>query len=438
MKKILLIALIVVSTTELIGNDLIPIAPSKNGLFPTSQKILSYEIEVMREVKLNDYKNCLFLRHVEVIMDGPESACGNLETTSTIRKGNFKEEVFRDAVKQMLWNSGGFKHVITETDLGGKISREDLYKKYGNFLIADVGIYWEDCEQYRFELKIILPDFIEDVPLLMLTRSQAKSFTSRSKSLFYPVFNEYKKWIEKSFKNTWTKDPKELIGIIDQVKIGEQIWSSKNLNVDHFQNGDKIKQAKNEEEWISATEKGEPVWCYYMFNEMNEHRFGKIYNLYALLDKRGIAPKGWHIPNQLEWNKILNNYFKDEAVFTYSIIAEEKKEELREYARKLRVKDVKKKYISNRDWVKYWLKPGTNETGFSAIPSGSYSKILGFNEEENLFPKAAEWWFKNKNSDLIGSFLINLQEGIKLNIVYTNEFSGFHSMQGNSIRVVKD
>lgn len=437
MKRILLIILILATKSEVIANNLVPTLPAKNGSFPTSHKLLPYEIELMREVKLNEYQNCLLLRHVEIIMDGPESSCGNIEVQTDVRKGNFKQDGFRDACKQMLLNAGGFKHVINETELGNKNSRKELYEKYGKFLMADVGIYWEGCQQYRFELKIILPDSIEDAPLLMLTRSNSHGLKNLNKSLFYPVFNGYKKWIEQSTSNKWTKDPKSLISLIDEVKIGDQTWSRKNLNVDHFQNGDKIRQAKNEEEWQLATAKGEPVWCYYMFNEMNEHRFGKLYNLYVLLDKRGIAPKGWHVPSQSEWNKILNNHFVKETIFSYTVITEEKKEELREYARKLRVKDVKKNYISERDWINYWLKPGTNETGFSAIPSGYYSQILGFRETESLFPKAAQWWFKNKNPDVVGSFLMDLEVGIKIDFVFGG-FSGSHSMQGNSIRLVKD
>jgi hypothetical protein len=258
-------------------------------------------------------------------MDGPESECGNIEVSSFYRSGNMKQEEFQNTVKQMLVNSGGFKNIISMNELNSENSREELFNKYGKFLIADAGIYWEGCSQYRFELKIILPDANEDVPLLLLTRSSSVSPKRINKSLYYPVFNAYKEWIEQSFSNKWTTDPKKFVGEIDEVKIGDQIWSGKNLNIGHFQNGDKIKQAKNHQEWQTAIVNGEPAWCYYMFNEMNEHRFGKIYNLYVLLDKRGITPKGWSIPTQKEWNKILNNHFPNESIFAYSIVSERKK-----------------------------------------------------------------------------------------------------------------
>jgi uncharacterized protein (TIGR02145 family) len=104
------------------------------------------------------------------------------------------------------------------------------------------------------------------------------------------------------------------------------------------------------------------------------------------------------------------------------------------------VVDYKKKYISNRDWVKYWLKPGTNDTGFSAIPGGSYNYITEFSEQENQFPNYAAWWFKSKDSKVAGSILINLNDGIKIDYTYSEEIADFYSksMEGNSIRLVKN
>ena len=39
---------------------------------------------------------------------------------------------------------------------------------------------------------------------------------------------------------------------IEVVKIGNQIWTSKNLDVDKFNNGDVIPEAKTVEEWKTA------------------------------------------------------------------------------------------------------------------------------------------------------------------------------------------
>ena len=53
----------------------------------------------------------------------------------------------------------------------------------------------------------------------------------------------------------------ELTYSYDEVKIGNQVWMDKNLNVDHFRNGDPIPQAKTKEEWTYAIENKEPAWC---------------------------------------------------------------------------------------------------------------------------------------------------------------------------------
>ena len=32
--------------------------------------------------------------------------------------------------------------------------------------------------------------------------------------------------------------------------------------------------------------------------------YGKLYNWYVVSDPRGLAPKGWHIPSEEEWNTL--------------------------------------------------------------------------------------------------------------------------------------
>lgn len=89
------------------------------------------------------------------------------------------------------------------------------------------------------------------------------------------------------------------------IKIGSQVWTVENLNVSTFQNGDPIPNAKTKEEWIEAYKNGKPAWCYYDNNERNGSWHGKLYNLHAITDKRGIAPKGFHIPSPGEWNTLI-------------------------------------------------------------------------------------------------------------------------------------
>lgn len=65
-------------------------------------------------------------------------------------------------------------------------------------------------------------------------------------------------------------------------------------------------EAKSEEQWINATKKKQPAWCYYDNSEMNGKKYGRLYNFYAVIDKRGLAPIGWRIPSELDYKEIIN------------------------------------------------------------------------------------------------------------------------------------
>jgi uncharacterized protein (TIGR02145 family) len=91
------------------------------------------------------------------------------------------------------------------------------------------------------------------------------------------------------------------------VTIGTQVWMTKNLDVDHFRNGDAIPQAKTDEEWKRAGENKQPAWCYYNNDPANGVKYGKLYNWYAVNDQRGLAPAGYHVPSDEEWT-ILSDY----------------------------------------------------------------------------------------------------------------------------------
>lgn len=97
------------------------------------------------------------------------------------------------------------------------------------------------------------------------------------------------------------------------VKIGTQEWTTENLNVDKFQNGDSIPEAKSFEEWVEARENNQPAWCYYENDSTNGKKFGKLYNWYAVNDPRGLAPKGYCIPSVEEWSTLFD-FFGGEKV----------------------------------------------------------------------------------------------------------------------------
>jgi uncharacterized protein (TIGR02145 family) len=91
----------------------------------------------------------------------------------------------------------------------------------------------------------------------------------------------------------------------DAVKIGENSWMIKNLDVVTFENGDTIPESKTKDEWVAYGTARKAAWCYYN-NDIGEGaQFGKLYNWYAVNDPRGLAPKGWHIPSDVEWGLLV-------------------------------------------------------------------------------------------------------------------------------------
>ncbi len=100
------------------------------------------------------------------------------------------------------------------------------------------------------------------------------------------------------------------------IKIGTNVWISKNLNVSHFRNGDTIVEIKNYNAWNNALKNHLPAWCYYNYDNRNLS-FGKIYNYFAVKDKRGIVPKGFHISTDNEFDQIHTFCLNDKNIFVF-------------------------------------------------------------------------------------------------------------------------
>ena len=84
-------------------------------------------------------------------------------------------------------------------------------------------------------------------------------------------------------------------------------WMPGNLKVSKFANGEPIMEAKTTEEWHNAGKNKQPAWCYYNNDPKNDRKYGKLYNWYAVNDPRGLAPEGWHVPDDKEWNNFPGN-----------------------------------------------------------------------------------------------------------------------------------
>ena len=131
----------------------------------------------------------------------------------------------------------------------------------------------------------------------------------------------------------------ENIGSFKEIKIGTQTWMVKNLDVNCFCNGDPMPEVKSNEEWERAGQEKKPAWCYFNNEKENDKKIGKLYNWYSVIDKRGLAPNGWHIPSLEEFG-LLKESIKNNGN-SLKEIGQGKGEGI-----------------------------GTNESGFSALASG--------------------------------------------------------------------
>jgi uncharacterized protein (TIGR02145 family) len=85
------------------------------------------------------------------------------------------------------------------------------------------------------------------------------------------------------------------------VKIGSQVWMAENLKVTRYRNGDPIPNVTGASEWKRLST---GAYCNYDNNSSNASTYGRLYNWYAVNDRRNIAPAGWHVPTDEEWRQL--------------------------------------------------------------------------------------------------------------------------------------
>jgi uncharacterized protein (TIGR02145 family) len=88
--------------------------------------------------------------------------------------------------------------------------------------------------------------------------------------------------------------------VLPSVTIGTQVWTTQNLSVVRYRNGDIIPQVTDPTQWAALTT---GAWCWYNNDSATySATYGRLYNWYATNDARGFTPQGWHIPSTSEWS----------------------------------------------------------------------------------------------------------------------------------------
>ena len=81
------------------------------------------------------------------------------------------------------------------------------------------------------------------------------------------------------------------------VKIGNQWWMAENLQVKSFNDGSPIYDGQADTNWVKKL----PMYCVYRENEIAP---GLLYNWNAVTDAKGIAPAGWHVASEADWQTL--------------------------------------------------------------------------------------------------------------------------------------
>jgi uncharacterized protein (TIGR02145 family) len=137
---------------------------------------------------------------------------------------------------------------------------------------------------------------------------------------------------------------------LPSVAIGTQIWSTKNLDVARYRNGDPIPQVTDPTQWANLTT---GAWCWYNNDSATYGAtYGRLYNWYAVNDPRGLAPQGWHVPSNREWD--IMTKFLDPTVDTTFL--------------GFTGTDVGTKMKNTSGWEGGGN--GSNSSGFSGLPGG--------------------------------------------------------------------
>ena len=194
----------------------------------------------------------------------------------------------------------------------------------------------------------------------------------------------------------------------DEIQIGKQLWLTKNLDVDHYRNGDPIPQVTDSLQWLNLKT---GAWCYYNNDSANGAIYGKLYNWYAVNDPRGLAPIGCHIPSFEEWFELRDSLGGDQLA-----------------GGKLKSTGT----IEGGDGL--WNSPNKNATnisGFSALPGSCRWKFGGvFAALGNV----GKWWSSTEyqGSEEAGAWELDKDLGSFVPVFMPDMIYGF------SVRCIKD
>jgi len=141
--------------------------------------------------------------------------------------------------------------------------------------------------------------------------------------------------------------------------ISPNLWSTTNLSVTTYRNGDAIPQVTDPTAWAALTT---GAWCYYNNDPATEPIYGRLYNWEAVDDFRGLAPLGYRVATSGDWSTLSTC-----------------------------VGSLSTRLKSTTGWAAGTYSNGNNLTGFTALPGGQRSSSGTFSG----LTGNGYWWFGN-------------------------------------------
>jgi uncharacterized protein (TIGR02145 family) len=91
--------------------------------------------------------------------------------------------------------------------------------------------------------------------------------------------------------------------VYQTIKIGNQWWMAENLRETRYRNGNEIPVVLNNTTWSGLSTGAR---CSHYNIESNADTYGYLYNWFAAVDARKIAPSGWRVPTDADYTTLEN------------------------------------------------------------------------------------------------------------------------------------
>lgn len=210
--------------------------------------------------------------------------------------------------------------------------------------------------------------------------------------------------------------------VYNTVQIGNQVWMQENLKTTRYSDGTAIPLINTTEAW-DALSINDAAYCWYDDDINNKNIYGALYTWAAAMNGaevtdsnssrvQGACPTGWHIPSWEEWGDLIHTL--DTNIFS-------------PYYSGGGIAGGKMKVVGTSNWQSPNA-GATNESGFSALPSGGRGESGNF----LYIDTAGIWWSGTKWGD----------NHVRTFMVYYNSI-GYSMLStplpsGLSIRCLKD